>query len=204
MKITILTDTHWRYTFPHEGDLPFGEDVFYLGDNVELVNFKKQHLLETLEFGEWFYKKCFETNTVAVKGNHEGGLYRWLSTNHDIEVPVNVVKEINGKRVLFCHGLHNWKTKRVQKWWDKPLKPDTLFGSKFLKSMFSKSLHGARKLWPKKKWSRKQRRNNLEIMKQYDVDILIQGHVHPTRLIDETHDGKRMICCMQGKTILDI
>jgi len=202
--IIIYTDTHWRFPFPSISSLDFGPNVFYIGDNIELVNFDPKYTEETLAWARAFFRKCIETNTNMGKGNHEGGLYKYLSEMIEIEIPMEIVFLWNDQLTVACHGLHTWKPKRVQKWFDKPLKPDTLFGSRFLKKLFSKTLAKGRRIWKKTKLSKKQvkRTNAYMMFMQPEPKTLIMGHIHPTKHIDETHDGKRMICCMQGRTVL--
>lgn len=192
MKVTVFSDCHWHGPTPVDIEPEFGKNVFYIGDNHEFKNIpKKEEIInEYLDQYAEFLKKCSDTETKILDGNHEIS----VGENNNIEV---LFTEDN--KIAFVHFHRElWTEKKVNKW--HQMKPGIskvyLFFIK-IKNLIGNKI-GANNL------KKKHIRICHEIAKKYDVSTVVFGHTHPRRLIIESHDGIRMINVPRGKTILDL
>lgn len=193
MEIIVYADCHRFGPSPVNVKFEFGSNVFYIGDNHELKNIKKSKVNRRVGSYKQFLKVCKETNTNVLAGNHEvspGTIYCGVRT---------IVKEINGKKVLFVHGDYPlWEEAKRNKWHNRHagIGRFTLFGIKIKNTLRDHS--GSKSL------SNKKIDIFTSLAKEYGCDIVVFGHTHPKKTIDETHNGIRIINAAKGRNIINI
>jgi hypothetical protein len=97
----IYSDMHWFGAHSSINEpLIFGEDIFYIGDNVDLKNCPTQHLNEAKKLMHYIQKNA---GTNYVPGNHE------LSYGDQTFIKYH--------RVLLTHGdIFFWPHKKIVRW----------------------------------------------------------------------------------------
>jgi len=189
VHITIFSDCHWFGPTPSEAVPEYGASVFYLGDNHEMKNIKKKDVSARIEEYNDFLSECLKTCTNVLTGNHE------VSAGKDL-CGVDVLK-IEARKVGFVHGdLVLWEPKKSAKWRAR----------KCGLSWFRIKLIHVKNLFRNKSGASALSSKQIELFsrfaKKHNVTTVVFGHTHPKKLIDETHEGIRLINVPRGRTKL--
>ena len=197
MKVVIFSDCHWNASTPVDVIKEFGSNVYYIGDNFEFKNIPKDRIGLYKNRYLDFLTHCYETDTKVLNGNHEVSIGKNYNNVETIFLDINEVRLSDTERVAFEHGdiameghdyHERWLNKKPGKSWH------VRFGI-YLKNKI-RNKRGATKLSKKKIFKLVARAKLLK------VDVIIIGHTHPKRVIDETHSGIRIINVPRGKTVL--
>jgi len=187
MKITVFSDCHWFGPTPSKVKPEFGKNVYYIGDNHEFKNIPKKRIKHFERVYKGFLISCKNSETNVLNGNHEVSVGADLLGVNSLSIP--------NKNAMLIHGdLVLWPNKKFNSWREK--KPGksrrVIFGIKI------------KNLWRNRKGSTKLSQKKIELFSEFaknmGVKTIIFGHTHPKRLIDETHNGIRIINVPRGKT----
>jgi len=184
-KIICISDVHFMGSYPANDKIAkepteFGANVFYLGDVWDFSGAKKKKISEMEEKYDAFLKKCKETETITVLGNHESR-YGQLQ-------PIEYIKGT----VLFTHGHRAlWSEKKVERWENK--KAGKGYWKRLViiaKNTFTR--HGKGKVG----------KGSLQKLANYarkrGCSTVICGHIHKSH--NGLFDGIRVIVVGRGRT----
>lgn len=189
--ITVYADNHWFGPTPSKAAPEYGTRVFYIGDNHEFKNILKKNYPRHLNTYQKFLKKCKETGTNVLNGNHE----------------VSVGEELLGVKflidkatsTLLVHGDYPlYSDKDYEKWHTrKPCKSRRVIWGIKIKNLF-RNKKGATKL------SGAKIKIFTNLAKAYQMDNVVFGHCHPRHLLVAENDGVTIYNVPRGKTKIDI
>ena len=185
--LTIYSDLH--YGAPHSKDDILVDDIIrehqeghvvLTGDIFDLKNTKKNQL---------HYYVSKQRKLINALGKD------YVFGNHECEKPDSyfLVKEINNKRVLFCHG-HNlvWPESKIKKWENK--RP----GKSSWRYLLYRLKHVVGREGKKLKLSKKLGDKCYDLCREYKCEVIIFGHTHKS--YNSIYRGIKIINVPQGKT----
>jgi len=165
-----------------------GSNVFPAGDNHDLMGCLKSEVPKYQALNEE-YKKLHGNNYIG--GNHEGGYFR-----SDIKY-VECLDKRTGKTVmvLITHNdIPLWGIKKAAKYRGQELGRSSV--GRFFTKLWNKYRDGS----GPKKWKKKQLKKLSKYANARGGDVMIGGHIHASRLLDETYNGVRCCGCVRGET----
>ena len=173
--IVVYTDLHlYGAHKPVNVPLEFGDNIFYIGDIVDLKNCKKKDLKIAERLLKEITQKAGEN---YVPGNHE--------------LTYGNKKFIVYKDILLTHGDYFcWKEKRVEKWRGGKKKPGKISIIHLFfrfKNLFARPRGG--------KLSQKELSKiyNLANSPSYNCKTVIIGHKHPNKILEYDYKEKNGI-----------
>lgn len=186
MELILWADTHYFADHEIKKKIEEAPNTYLLGDIVDFKNCRKKDLDEAISYYDRL-KFIFEDK--MIDGNHEiskGDHYLTVET-------------LEGKTVGFTHGHRIfWSTEKVIDWENRPVK-----GIGAFKEFKLTVAHELRTLFKTSKSLSKSNQNKcLEYMKNYNLDVLLLGHIHPKKLIDIEIEGKRVVVCERGRNTI--
>lgn len=184
MKQAFITDTHLMA--PNAVPASFFGDEILLGDIIDLANCSNKQVPEG------------ETAREKLKDRYKD---KYLDGNHERYLPIGTYyifkSEKNGS--VFC--THGDNESNRSRWIDYRQKPH---GASIFKRVFVvHAIEIAEKLL-----SRDMGKDFLDaaaaVAKAKGCSTYVCGHFHPKAIIDQVHNGIRIIVLPRGKTILDL
>lgn len=193
MKIKVISDCHKNGPDPVDCLFELGPNIIYIGDNHELKNIPMEGVEKRIAEFHKFVIDCRNTDTHIIPGNHEVVYGLICCTAKE------VIREINGKRVLFSHGDKIlWPLERYRRW--SLMEP----GAGKFKIAISKMGSKLRRFISPSRLSKKKLDKLAAHAKSLGCDTIVVGHTHPKKLIDVVHDDIRIINVPRGMTEIEI
>lgn len=179
-RFKFFTDVHEYGCYEIPCQWEFGEDCFYLGDNVDLSCCRPEDI-ESARLKLRAYKHAF-------KG-------RFVSGNHELE-EVNHLKVGN---VLLTHGDYIfWPKAQADAY--RRRKPGMgaimRFAVKWAVGVFL-----AQRDW---EINRLMKHRCLQLARKYGCSTIVCGHWHPRTLQDFVYRGVRIVVLPRGRTDIDL
>jgi len=193
MKLIIYTDLHLGSSYEIQTDLTFGENVFYLGDIVDINHCKKKFVNQYVELASNIQKRAKRN---YIRGNHEMNIDRKCQEyfNGSVLQYFQIYK-----KVYLAHGDYGllwpeWKSNRFS---------SQKLGANVFLRMASYLIEKIRQIRPYKISKVSLSRIYNEMIKR-EIDIIILGHAHPKKKIDMVYQGKRIIILPRGKNVIEL
>lgn len=177
-RFKLFTDIHEFGCYAIDCPLEFGEDCYYLGDNVDLSCCRPEDV------------ESARTKLAAYKQAFKG---RYVSGNHELE-EVNHLKVDN---VLMTHGDYIFWPK-VQADAYRSRKAGMGWLGRFAINLVVGEVLAQRN-W---EINRLTKIRCHRLAKKYGCDTIVCGHWHPRTLQDFVYRGIRIIVLPRGKTEL--
>lgn len=182
MKLIFYSDLHFFAPHSIEIKLEFGSDIYYIGDIIDMANCKKDKVSEA------------DSYRIFLKNNCKGN---FLNGNHELSLDTDIF--IKRKGICITHGdIFDWEKEKFDYWRTKK-KP----GKKAIKRFGVKILHFFRKIKSKGSISKKTMTKAAQYAKEQKCHTIVFGHKHPAKLVDQIHDGIRIVCVPRGKTTVE-
>jgi len=186
-RYTVFSDLHLNSgSFEWVGDLEFGQYVIMLGDNHEMKNVRKKHEVDYIIEYDKFLKKCEETKTNVLAGNHEIAVGKGMLNVYNIMIDDN----------LFTHGFIIWSESKIKRWLNKG------FGSSLFKVWGIRIKNGSYKPSKHKSASISVRKKLSDYAIACKAKSITVGHMH--YIWSGMHNGIRINIVGRGKTVIDI
>lgn len=192
-KKIIFSDCHWNSLDAEDVRPEFGEDVIYIGDNHEFKNIDVKDVPMLISKYRDFLTKAHMSGTRVLSGNHEvsvGNKFCWRYND--------TIYDIQGKGVLYIHGPEiTWSKNKYKKW---KVKPPGMSKFKRKISCFLSKLRS--KIGTRGTLSKKKLKKASDLAKEFECSTIVFGHTHPSKLIDQTYNGVRVVNVPRGRTEL--
>lgn len=178
----------WHYLGPHSlpGRPSFYDGEYDGGDNYDLNNCKHKDVDRCKDLIRW-------TRDAWAKG-------RSVEDNHGLRYhpgPMHVLLK-PGVALIHGHTLF-WSPEKVDKYFEKRTP-----GAGWFKRMFIiASLDKLRKIWPAR-YSDEFKQRCFDYADAHDLNTLIMGHRHPTKVADFNYLGVRIIVGKRGLNVFDL
>lgn len=180
---TFYSDNHFYGVDPIEDPLEYGDNIYYMGDNVDVKNTLKSKLFEARELVAKIQKYAGDN---YISGNHE---LMHFNMEHVTEDGVYLT---HGD--IFSYGWEGaiaWRNKKAgkSKWWrcargvQKKYKRKEGVGDKVGNTKFKEAC--------------------LKKAKEFGCHTVVIGHRHPKRLLKEVYKGITIYVLPRGKTIIE-
>ena len=182
MKI-FYADNHFFGVDPIEDELEFGDNIYYMGDNVDVKNTLKSKVFEAQEFVAELEKNAGDH---YISGNHE------LNHRNMEHVTEDGIYLTHGD--IFSYGEEGaieWRKKKAgkSKWW------------RCARGMQSK--YKRKEGVGDKVGNEKFKEACIKKAKEFGCHTVVIGHRHPKRLLKEVYKGITIYVLPRGKTIIE-
>ena len=179
-KYKFFNDIHKFGCYEIDCQLEFGEDCYYLGDNIDLSCCKKSDVFRALECLE-YYKEQFKGRFVS--GNHELGAVNHLKVDD----------------ILMTHGDYIfWPKIQADAYRNR-----NVGMSPAMRFLVWLSVGEALSI---RNWeiSRLMKHRAFKLAKKHKCTTIVMGHWHPRTIQDFTYKGIRVIVLPRGKTEIEL
>lgn len=181
MKLKIFSDIHEFSSYEIPVKWEYGQDCFYLGDNVDLRGCSMEDVP----------KAIIRRNRLreAFRG-------RYVSGNHELETTDLWIKK--GK-VLLAHGDYIfWRKKHATRYRNK------VAGASWLYRIYAKMVYGFFGKFMCAPFPSFFKKKAVRVAKAAGCNIIILGHWHPPKVVDIFYKGVRIVVVPRGKTEVNI